>query len=159
MMDGLHTFIESKARAGRQKRLRHWQAIPLRRQTYEKSVHATPPAVAAGARVVDPVSAVADGTFGDDDHPALVAEPNTTGLIRVPLALTRGVWGEGLLLELTGKPPPHALVALTDADQTPEQGRVWRPGWRKKGVARRLAENGFHGCVPVLLTDRALSGD
>jgi dienelactone hydrolase len=71
-----------------------------------------------------------------------------------------GVDAEGLLLEPQGEPVAQ-IVALPDADTTPEQLVGLQPGIRPAGqFARRLAENGCRVLVPMLI-DRAdtLSGN
>ena len=61
------------------------------------------------------------------------------------------VHGEGLLLEPV-KPPVGQVVALPDADQTPEQLVGLAAGIAPQSqFARHLAENGFRVVVPVLI--------
>ena len=49
-------------------------------------------------------------------------------------------------------PPVGCLVALPDADQTPEQIAGLAPGVESQSqFARRFAENGFQVVVPVLI--------
>ena len=62
-----------------------------------------------------------------------------------------GVSGEGLLLEPKSRPIGH-VVALPDADQTPEQIVGLTTGVAPEAqFARRLAENGFEVVVPVMI--------
>src|SRR5262249_60732893 len=63
-----------------------------------------------------------------------------------------GVAGEGLLLEPGGAVRGH-VIALPDADQTPEQLVGLRPGVAPESqFARRLAINGFRVVVPTLIS-------
>src|SRR5258708_9698565 len=89
--------------------------------------------------------------FGDDDSPALVAETDRYRVFQVRWPVLENVHGEGLLLEpLT--PPVGQIVALPDADQTPEQLVGLAPGIAPGSqFARRLAQNGFRVVVPVLI--------
>ena len=62
-----------------------------------------------------------------------------------------GVTGEGLLLE-PNTPPVARIVAIPDADQSPEMLAGLAPGVQPAGqFARRLAENGCQVLVPVLI--------
>jgi len=65
-----------------------------------------------------------------------------------------GVWGEGLYLR--PKTPPVAfVVALPDADQTPEMLAGLAPGMApERQFARRLAEQGCEVLAPALLPRR-----
>lgn len=67
----------------------------------------------------------------------------------------RNVQGEGLLLVPSGRKPVADVVAVPDADQTPEMIAGLAPGLPPESqVARRLVENGCRVLVPVLM-DRA----
>ena len=62
-----------------------------------------------------------------------------------------GVYGEGLFLEPKGR-PIACMVAIPDADQTPEMLTGLAPGLApERQFARRLAENGCAVLVPVLI--------
>ena len=62
-----------------------------------------------------------------------------------------GVWGEGLRLR-PARPPLAAVVALPDADQTPEMLVGLAAGLApERQFARRLAEQGCEVIVPVLV--------
>lgn len=63
-----------------------------------------------------------------------------------------GVTGEGLLLVPTGRPPVAHVVAIPDADQTPEMLCGLAQGVPAESqFARRLAECGCRVVVPVLI--------
>ena len=101
---------------------------------------------------------VAMERFGDDANPALVAETQKVRISQVRWPVFADVHGEGLLLE-----PSRAVrirgyvVAIPDADQTPEQLCGLAPGTEPESqFARRLAENDFVVVVPTLL-DRSAS--
>ncbi len=101
--------------------------------------------------------AVSMERFGDEANPALVAETATLRIFQVRWPVLAGVHGEGLLLE-PKQPANGVIVAVPDADQTPEQFAGLTPGVAPESqLARRLAENGFVVVVPTLL-DRSSRG-
>jgi dienelactone hydrolase len=66
------------------------------------------------------------------------------------------VHGEGLLLSPVGRAPVANIVALPDADQTPEQLAGLSDGIAPMSqFARRLAESGCRVVIPTLITRRA----
>ena len=88
---------------------------------------------------------------------SVVAETSGYRVSQVRWPVLAGVHGEGLLLEPKGKPRGW-VVALPDADQTPEQLSGLAPGIPPESqFARRLVENGFAVLAPVLI-DRATEG-
>lgn len=97
-------------------------------------------------------------------HPKFVAatpihEPSRlpAGIQAVRWPAMDGVWGEGLLIELSeGKAKPVAdVVVIPDADQTPEQLAGLAPGVdADRQVAKILAEQGYRVLVPALLNRR-----
>ncbi|MGH8189089.1 MAG: dienelactone hydrolase family protein, partial [Steroidobacteraceae bacterium] len=83
------------------------------------------------------------------DQSALVAESSRIRVFAVRWTVLEGVTGEGLLLEPKGKAVAR-IVALPDADQTPEM----LAGLKKAGggaFGRRLAEAGCEVLVPTLI--------
>jgi len=95
--------------------------------------------------------------FGDDDNPALACEVPGFRVFQVRWPVLDGVNGEGLLLEPNGTPRGF-VVALPDADQTPEQATGLAPGVAAEAqFARYLAAAGFEVIVPVLI-DRGTPG-
>jgi dienelactone hydrolase len=66
------------------------------------------------------------------------------------------VYGEGLLLSPIGRTPVANIVALPDADQTPEQLAGLTDGIAAESqFARRLAESGCQVLIPALISRRA----
>jgi dienelactone hydrolase len=89
--------------------------------------------------------------WGSEDMPALVAETRTYTIWQVRWPVLSDVWGEGLLLEPKSE-PRASVIALPDADQTPEQLAGLAEGTDKDHqFARWLVENGFRVVVPVLV--------
>lgn len=75
-----------------------------------------------------------------------------------------GVWGEGLLIQPTQSKPKMDVIAIPDADQTPEQFAGITVGVEPHlQLARRLAVNGFRVFVPALInrsvTKRSPAGE
>ncbi len=154
MMEGLHGFIEDKIAHSAEKRHRFWNRDPSSAEAYAKSVEPNRQRFRKAIGVVDSRLPVRMERFGDDDHPALVAETGRYRIYQVRWPVLDGVWGEGLLLEPKDKAVAH-VIALPDADRTPEQLAGLAPGVDQQAqFARRLAENGFAVVVPVLI-DRA----
>lgn len=89
--------------------------------------------------------------WGDEKHPAVVAETNLYRAYQVRWPVLDGVTGEGLWLK-----PKFAVQALVvvipDANQTPEQvaGLVPVDGERLQ-FARQLAESGVDVVIPALI--------
>ncbi len=84
-------------------------------------------------------------------EPSLVAETDTYTVRAVRWPVFDGVHGEGLLLQPKGRHVAR-VVALPDADQTPEMIAGLAPGVPLASqFARRLAENGCLVLVPVLI--------
>src|SRR6185503_10468341 len=120
MMDGAHRFVERKIEQSIETRHTYWNRDFTSRQAYERSVDPNRQRFMKSIGVVDPRVPVAIERFGDDDHPALVAETRAYRIYQVRWPVLENVSGEGLLLQPTRQPLAH-VVALPDADQTPEQ--------------------------------------
>src|SRR5439155_3073402 len=75
-------------------------------------------------------------------QPAKLAETKTFEVLAVRWPVFEGVHGEGLLLR-PKRAPLAGVVAVPDADQTPEQ--------LAGGFAKRLAENGCLVLIPTLV--------
>jgi dienelactone hydrolase len=141
-------------------RPRFWHRDPSSAEAYERSIAANRIHLQRIIGVVDQRSPVTMERFGDDENPALVAETKSYRVFQVRWPVLEGVHGEGLLLEPKEKPRGW-IIALPDADQTPEQIAGLAAGVEAVSqFARRLAENGFAVIAPVLIdrTDRG-SGD
>jgi dienelactone hydrolase len=152
MLDGLHRFVERKVDESVGGRARLWRRDPSSREAYEGSIRANRESFRTILGVVDPRLPAAMERFGDDDRPALVAEGDAFRAYQVRWPVLEGVHGEGLLLEPKGEVRGR-VVALPDADQTPEQVAGLAPGVATGSqFARRLAANGFRVVVPTLIS-------
>ncbi|MFL6280779.1 MAG: dienelactone hydrolase family protein [Vicinamibacterales bacterium] len=151
MMDGAHRFVERKIEESVESRQKYWKRDFSSRQAYEASVEPNRQRFMKSIGVVDRRLPAAMERFGDEDNAGLVAETGTYRTYQVRWPVLEGVTGEGLLLQ--PKTPARAhVVALPDADQTPEQVVGLTPGVPAEAqFPRRLVENGFEVIVPVLI--------
>ena len=155
MMDGAHKYIERKIAESVETRQRHWSRETSSREAYEKSVEPNRRRFMEKIGAVDPRLPVVMERFDDDLGPELVSETASYGVYQVRWLVLDGVHGEGLLLQ-PKRAPMAQIVALPDADQTPEQLVGLAPGLeRDMQLARRLAESGCLVIVPTLI-DRAI---
>ena len=151
LLAAAHAFIERKIDASVDRRARHWNRDPSSPEAYEKSIEPNRQRLMKCIGVVDPRLPVVMERFGDDDNPSLVARTEGYRIHQVRWPVLEGVFGEGLLLEPVGD-PVGCVVAIPDADQTPEQIVGLVPGVPPESqFARRLVENGFRVIVPVLI--------
>jgi dienelactone hydrolase len=152
MMVGLHKYVERKIDESVAGRAAFWKRDTTSREAYEKSVAPNRKRFLEIIGVVDPRLPPRLERFGDDVSPALAAESPRFRAWQVRWPVLEGVTGEGLLLEPLEKPVGH-VVAIPDADQTPEQISGLAPGVPYESqVARRLAEHGFRVIVPTLIS-------
>jgi dienelactone hydrolase len=151
MMDGAHRFVERKIAESMETRAQYWHRDLSSPAAYEKSIEANRERFRKMIGLVDERVPVVMERFGDEDNPALVAESEGYRVYQVRWPVLEGVSGEGLLLE-PRRAPAGYVVALPDADQSPEQIAGLAPGIPTESqFARRLAENGFVVVVPALL--------
>jgi dienelactone hydrolase len=151
MMEGLHRHAERRIVESLGKRGRHWERDGTSEGHYRKSIEPNRERLKKIIGLVDPRVPVTMERYGDDDDPALVAETDDYRVFQVRWPVLDGVTGEGLLLEPVG-PAKALVVALPDADQTPEQLVGLATGVAAESqFARRLAENGFRVVVPTLI--------
>jgi dienelactone hydrolase len=117
------------------------RSIAGNRERFRRIIGAVDSRVRAGA--VEYLSSTAG--------PAKVAETDSIKVFAVRWPVFEGVYGEGLLLQPKGDVTAR-VVALPDADQTPEQIAGLASGIPPEGqFARRLAENGCLVLVPTLI--------
>lgn len=103
-----------------------------------------------------PMSMQKVSNFGD---PEIIAETDAYRVYEVRWPVLNRVYGQGLLLEPKTKPVAN-IVALPDADQTPEQLVGLLPGIPEESqFARRLAENGYQVLIPVPINRSKLPHD
>ena len=89
---------------------------------------------------------------GTTDRPALIGKGESYEIRAVRWPAFGDVYGEGLLLTPNGRAKVADVVAIPDADQSPEQIVGLAPGVPAESqFARRLAESGCRVIVPCLI--------
>ena len=166
MLDGAHKFIEQKIDESINNRSKLWNRNFNSRQAYELSVEPnrqrfmkyigvedkSAPTVNYNVGLPDEYPQVNMQRISVNNDPELVAETSTYRIYQVRWPVLNRVYGEGLLLQPKVKPLAN-IIAIPDADQTPEQLAGLSPGIPLQSqFARNLAENGFQVFVPVLIS-------
>ena len=151
MMDGAHQFVERKISEAARDRGRWWKYDASSRQAYESSVAENRAQLREILGAVDPRSSPRMERYGDDDAPALVAETSKYRVYQVRWPVVDAVFGHGLLVQ-PKRPAVAYVVAVPDADQSPEQVLGLAPGVPPRAqFARRLAEQGCELVIPELV--------
>ncbi|HEX5104160.1 MAG TPA: dienelactone hydrolase family protein, partial [Pirellulaceae bacterium] len=129
-------------------------------EAYNKSIEPNRQRLAKILGVVDPrvpfdapelVGTTKQARSASEGHPLAVGKGENYDIFAVRWPAVRDVNGEGLLLVPKGKKVAD-IIAIPDADQTPEQICGLAEGVPPESqFARRLAENGCRVLVPVLI--------
>ena len=158
-MDGAHVFVERKIAESVEKRAAFWTRDFSSPEAYAKSVEPNRTRFKTIIGVVDARLPAAMERYGDDTHPALVAETPTYRVWQVRWPVLEGLWGSGLLVKPISEPVAQAVL-VPDAGQTPEQWLGLAPGLPPAAqAARRLAENGFQLVLPITISREKLATD
>ncbi|WP_395737263.1 dienelactone hydrolase family protein [Prosthecobacter sp.] len=132
-------------------RAKHWHRDFSSTNAYTASVHENRERFKHIIGLRDKRVPVALERYGDETNLALVGKTKAYRIYQVRWPVLEQVSGEGLLLEPKGQPKGY-IIALPDADQTPEQIAGLAPGVPAEAqIARRFVENGFAVIVPVLI--------
>jgi dienelactone hydrolase len=152
MKAGMEKFLRRELDRSVEARKTLWKRDFSSRQAYEKSVEPNRERFRRYIGAVDPrVKVEALEFVGSTVHPSEVARTKQYTILAVRWPVLDGVNAEGLLLQPAGKPLAR-VVALSDADQTPEMLVGLAPGVAAEAqLARRLVENGCQVLVPVLI--------
>ena len=152
MVAGIDKFLLREIDRSTGERARLWKRDFSSREAYEKSVTPNRERFRKSVGAVDARLPVVELEFVETTlEPSLVAETDSYTIRAVRWPVFEGVFGEGLLLQPKGRPLAR-VVALPDADQTPEMITGLAPGVAPESqFARRLAENGCQVLVPVLI--------
>ncbi|HZT79553.1 MAG TPA: hypothetical protein VFA26_05010, partial [Gemmataceae bacterium] len=153
LVDGVDKFLLREIEKSVERRARHWKRDFSSAEAYNKSIEPNRKRLAHILGVRDPrVPFDAPELVGTTAQPALVGKGDGYEIFAVRWPAFGDVHGEGLLLVPTGKKPVADVVAIPDADQTPEQVAGLMEGVPKESqFARRLAESGCRVIVPVLI--------
>src|SRR5687768_418838 len=120
MVSGLHRFLDKKIEESVAGRAQYWKRDFSSREAYEGSVELNRNRLKTIVGVVDERLAPRLERIDSDGEPLFVAETERYRVWAVRWQVLEGVDGEGLMLEPKG-PPVGLVIALPDADQTPEQ--------------------------------------
>jgi len=161
MVDGINRFALRELDESRKSRARVWHRDFASSAAYEKSVEPNRRHLRTIIGAVDPrVAASAFELIATTAADSKIAQTPayTVRIVRWPVL--PGVTAEGLLLD-PSSPPNARVVALPDADWTPEVFAGLSEGVdRPSLIARRLAENGVQVVVPTLISrDDTWSGN
>jgi len=151
MMDGLHRFLDREIERSVRSRTQFWQLDYSSPQAYTESVRTNRAKLAHILGVRDTRVGFTDPELVcTTSKPAEVAKGDSYSVFAIRWPVFGGIHGEGLLLEPKWKPVAN-IVAVPDADQTPEELCGLTGGIVESQFARRLAENGCRVVVPVLV--------
>ena len=150
MVEGIDKFLMREIERSVEERSKLWKRNFAAREAYEQSVAPNREHFRKLIGAVDSRRPTAALEFvATTAQPSLVAETERYSVHAIRWPVFEGVFGEGLLLEPKG-PPVARVIAIPDADQTPEMITGLAPGVAAESqFARRLAEN---GCQVLVLT-------
>jgi len=152
MVTGIDKFLMRELERSVEGRPRLWKRDFSSREAYPKSVQPNRDRFLRSIGAIDPRLAVKALEFVSTTAASSVVADTTNLVIHaVRWPVFEGVQGEGLLLQPRAEPIAR-VIALPDADQTPEMLAGLAPGLPPdKQFARRLAESGCQVLVPVLV--------
>jgi dienelactone hydrolase len=153
MVDGIDRFLMKQIDKAAENRKKFWKRDFSSPEAYDKSIAANRARLAQILGVRDERPArVEMQLVATTDRPALVAKAPKFEANAVRWLAFGDVHGEGLLLKPIGAEPIADVIAIPDADQTPEMIAGLAPGVAPESqYARRLAESGCRVIVPTLL--------
>lgn len=154
LVEGVDKFLLKELEHSVERRARHWKRDLSSADAYQRSLESNRKHLAHILGVRDariPFTALTlDATTR---QPSLVGKGANYEIHAVRWPAFAGVHGEGLLLQPTTGKPHGIVIALPDADQTPEQLVGLMPGTVAEAqYARRLAESGYQVIVPLLIS-------
>jgi len=150
-LEGIHRYLDRALVNSVEGRQRHWKCDYTSAAAYSISVETNRSRLKTIIGVVEDRLPASLQIFADAPDSDLVFESESYTVRQVRWQALEGIWGEGLLLEPRGA-SRASVVALPDADQTPEQLSGLAPGVAPESqFARILAENGCRVLVPVLI--------
>ena len=152
MRAGIARFITREGERAVRERGRFWKRDLSSPEAYERSITSNRERLRRMIGLADsrlPVTAL--DLIASTAAPALVGETDSFRIFAVRWPVLDGVSGEGLLLEPKGE-IRACVIALPDADQTPEQLAGLAPGLAvERQIAQRLAASGCRVVVPTLI--------
>lgn len=154
LVAGVDRFLLRKIDESAAGRARFWHRDFFSWQAYERSITTNRQSLARMLGVRDlRVNPVELELLATSTRPALRGRGKDYEVFAVRWPAFGDVTGEGLLLKPIGRAPTANVVAIPDADQTPEQLAGLIQGIAPESqFARRLAESGCRVIVPVLIS-------
>jgi dienelactone hydrolase len=155
LVAGVDKFLLREIDKSVERRAKYWKRDFSSPEAYNKSIEPNRKRLAHILGIRDKrVPFDAPELVGTTKEPALVGKGENYEIFAVRWPAIGAVHGEGLLLVPKGKKIAD-VVAIPDADQTPEQIVGLVEGVPKESqFARRLAESGCRVIVPVLIDRR-----
>ena len=155
MVSGIDRYLQRELAESIPARTQHWQRDLTSTEAYQQSVYPNRERFRSLIGAVDERPPRAELEYvATTAMPALIAETTTYHVFAVRWRAFGNVHGEGLLLQPKGTLRAR-IVALPDADQTPEMLAGLAPGIASDSqVARRLAESGAQVIIPTLVDRR-----
>ena len=152
MRTGFDRFLNRELATSVKSRQQYWKPDFSSREAYEQSLVPNRERFRYYLGAVDARNPVETLEFVETlEQRALIARTDRYAVIAVRWRAFGQVFGEGLLLEPL-QPPRASIIAIPDADQTPEMLVGLVPGVKPESqFARRLAEQGCRVVVPVLI--------
>ncbi|MCI0682055.1 MAG: hypothetical protein L0Y71_08125 [Gemmataceae bacterium] len=152
MVEGIDRYLTRELAASVERRKPYWKPDYTSPQAYEKSITPNRERLKKILGVVDQrVPANMEFVTGPE-QPAVVGAGKSFKVYAVRWSVLPGVFGEGLLLEPDDHKPKACIVAIPDADQTPEMLVGLTPGLPALSqYGRLLAQNGSRVLIPTLV--------
>ena len=151
MVAGIDRFLMRRLEAAPEARAESWSRDFSSEADYARSVEANRERFRKIIGVVDRRSP-ARLEFLSAGGSGPLAQSDSVTVRRVRWDVVPGLKGEGLLLRPRNRPPIAQVIALPDADVTPQQLVGVQPGVRPEDrFALRLAESGCQVIVPALV--------
>ena len=152
MRAGFRRFFQGQIDDSPRTRATHWRRDVSSREAYERSIEPNRQRLRKKIGLVDErLRFDAPELVADLGRSSLLADLPSYAIHAIRWLVFEGVWGEGLLLEPKRRVLAR-IVALPDADQTPEMIAGLAPGVAAESrFAARLASAGCQVIVPVLI--------
>ena len=154
LVDAADRFLLGQLEGSIDRRAAFWKRDVSSPEAYGKSVEPNRKELARILGVVDErIPFEAPELVATTQQPALVGEGSAFKAYAVRWPAVGGIHGEGLLLIPQGQEPVANIIAVPDADQTPEQLCGLAAGIPADSqFARILAETGCRVLVPALIS-------
>ncbi len=154
LVAGADRFLLGQLKQSIEHRKAFWKRDVSSPGAYAKSVAANRLALARILGVVEKrIPFDAPELVDTTQQSALIGEGPTYQAFAVRWPVVGGIHGEGILLSPKGKNPVANVIAVPDADQTPEQLCGLMPGIAKESqFARLLAESGCRVLIPAVIS-------